>query len=211
MVASADGATAVAGRSAGLGGPADRAVFQALRSVADVILVGAGTVRAEDYGPPRTAQPDQRRRTERGQAPHPRIAVVSGRLELDPHARLFSDPTQRPIVITTAGADPERRTRLSAVADIVDAGDHTFDPEAALAALGKMGAAVVVCEGGPTLNGELISSGLVDELCLTVSPLLVAGSSARCAHSVQSPTPQRLELSRVLEDDGTLFLRYLRA
>lgn len=210
MVTSVDGATAIGGRSAGLGGSADRAVFVALRSIADVILVGAGTVRAEDYGPPRTSETDQRRRAERGQAPYPRLAVVSGRLQLDPGARLFSDPARRPIIITVAAADPERRARLASVADLVDAGDRTLDPDVALAALHQMGAAVVVCEGGPVLNGELVNAGLVDELCLTVSPLLVAGPSARCTHGAELAVPEQLELSRALEDNGTLLLRYLR-
>jgi riboflavin-specific deaminase-like protein len=210
MVQSADGATALQGRSGGLGGPADRAIFTALRSIADVILVGAGTVRAEHYGPPRTSARDQRLRLERGQEPHPRIAVVSGRLDLDPEARLFSDPARRPLVLTVEKADAERRARLAAVADVIDAGDTTFDPLAALATLRETGAGVVLCEGGPALNGELVNAGVIDELCLTIAPLLVAGPSPRCAHGAEPPQPEGLALSRVLEEDGTLFLRYLR-
>lgn len=209
MVASVDGAVTVEGRSGGLSGPSDKAIFFALRSIADVVLVGAGTVRAEDYGPPRTSADDQAAREARGQAPSPTIAVVSGRLDLDPAARLFADTPTRPIVFTTSAADPGRRRALDAVADVVSAGDARIEPELALAALYQRGARVVVCEGGPTLNGTLLERGLVDELCLTVSPVLVSGEDPRVIRGGTVHPPDRLLLDRALVEDGFVFFRYV--
>lgn len=211
MITSIDGATSVTGRSGGLAGPGDRRVFTALRSAADVILVGAGTVRAEDYGPVALDETLQARRVERGQSPLPRLAVLSGRLDLDAHGRLFSG--EPPIVITSPGADRARRTELTDVgADLVLAGtgDHV-DLPIALATLGEMGAKVVLCEGGPALNGALAAADLIDEICLTVAPLLVAGESARLVHGPALDDPTAFVPRRVLEEDGFLFLRYTRA
>ncbi len=170
MVASTDGATAVDGVSGSLGGEPDRVVFGAIRAVADVILVASGTVRAEGYHAPRTpdallvAGPGRR-----GQAPHPRLAIVSGSLEMDRSSSVFVDarPEARPIVVTSARADPDRRAALARVADVVEAGDAHVDLAGAVAALGARGAAVVLTEGGPSLLGQLAAADLIDELCLT--------------------------------------------
>ncbi|MEY2423542.1 MAG: hypothetical protein QOI95_3609 [Acidimicrobiaceae bacterium] len=190
MIATLDGATAIDGRSGGFGGPADKAVFAAIRSLADVILVGAGTVRAENYGPPRGGT---------------RLAIVTSSLDLEPDARIFSD-NYRPIIVTTASADPARRALLEPIADLMVAGESRVDLQALLRQL----SGVIVCEGGPSLNGQLISENLVDELCISVAPLLASGDSPRVAHG---PTPPRLEgmrLRHVLEADDYLFLRYVK-
>jgi len=212
MVSSVDGATALDGASGSLGGPADRIVFQAVRAVADVILVGAATVRAEGYGVPTVAdEPQAERRRSRGQAPRPRLAIVSRSLDLDLDAALFRDPEQPPFVVTTTDADPERRTALAGVAEIIEAGEASVDLRSALGRLHDRGARVVLAEGGPTLNGQLVAAGLVDELCLTLSPLLVAGPSRRLAEGPVGTGPLPLILDRVLTEDGFLFLRYVRA
>ena len=214
FVATADGATAVGGVSGSLGGDADKAVFRALRAVPDVILVGARTVRAERYGPPRLPDEVQAARRARGQAPLPRLAVITASLDLDPAARLFAgaDPDNRPLVITGAGGEPARRAALAAVSEaVVDAGDERVDPTAAMVELGRRGARVVLCEGGPTLAGQLVAAGLVDELCLTIAPLLAAGDAARVAHGPPVAELEHLRLARVLEEDGVLCLRYVRA
>ena len=171
MVASVDGAVTVEGRSGGLSGPGDKAIFFALRSIADVILVGAGTVRAENYGPPRISAEDQAARGRPRPSPLPDHRPRIGRLDLDPAAarvrRLAHAPDR---------SSPRRRrprsaaTALEAVADVVVAGEVHVEPDLALARLHERGAAVVICEGGPTLNGALLASGVVDELCLTVAP-----------------------------------------
>jgi len=150
MIASVDGATAVDGRSGGLGGPADRRVFVALRSLADVVLVAAGTVRAEGYGP--------------GTPP---IAVVSGSLRLDWDSPFFTTATHRPIVVTSGRAPAEARKRAT---DVLVAGDVEVDLVRAVEMLGERGFAHVLAEGGPSLNGALAGAGVLDELCLTVAP-----------------------------------------
>jgi riboflavin-specific deaminase-like protein len=210
MIASVDGAASVEGVSARLGGPADRAVFGALRAVPDVILVGAGTVRAEHYGPPRTPEAQQARRRARGQEPFPRIAVVSGRLDLDLTTPLFTGSSSRPIVITGTRPSPEQLAAASEVAEVVVAGEAHVDLGVALAALGRLGAAVVLCEGGPMLDGQLLAEGLLDEVCLTVAPLLAGGDASRIMHGPALARPEGLRLDRVLEQDGMLLLRYVR-
>jgi riboflavin-specific deaminase-like protein len=209
MVTSLDGATAVDGRSGDLGGPADKRVFGAIRSIADVILAGAATVRAEQYGPPRTPPAEQEARTARGQQARPRIAVLSGSLDLPLDSPLFQTPDARPIVITSGTADPARRRAVGAVAEIIEAGEARVDLAGALASLRRSGVEVVVCEGGPGVNGQLVAAGLVDELCLTVSPLVVGGASSRVAVGPEA-TPIGLRLAHLLTEDGLLFLRYVR-
>lgn len=209
MVASVDGAITLDGVSGGLSGPADKAVFFTLRALADVILVGAGTARAEDYGPPRTSPSDQEWRVGRGQAPFPTIAVASGRLELSPDGRLFTGSPTRPVVLTHGRSDPARRRALAPVADVVVAGEDALDPRAALGALRARGAAVVLCEGGPTLNGTLLGAGVVDELCVTVSPLLTGGPDARLVRGETLDPPVELELARQLVDGDVVLSRYL--
>ena len=192
MISTVDGATAIAGRSGGLGGPADKRVFAAIRSIADVILVGAGTVRAENYGPPRTGT---------------RLAIVTASLDLDPGARVFSD-NSRPMVFTTTTADDARRAALETVAEVIAVNDGPHvDLGAAIARLDG----VVVCEGGPTINGHLVAGDLVDEMCLTVSPLLAGGRSPRAAHGRDDEHARDLALVHVLEEDELLFLRYVRS
>jgi len=212
MVASADGATVVEGATAKLGGPADKRVFRLLRSLADVILVGAQTVRAEGYGPPRLNPEAQARRVARGQAPLPRIAVVSGSLALDWSSRPFADPTSRPLLVAPRTADRTALRQADDVADVVLAGEGLVDLGEALGQLSALGSTVVLCEGGPRLNAGLAEASLIDELCLTISPALVGGENhPGIIGAAQLPGMVGLELRHVLEEDGFLFLRYATA
>ena len=211
MVATVDGATAVSGRSGGLGTPADRDAFTALRALADVIVVGAGTVRAEGYGPPRTPEREQQRRLDRGQSRFPRIAIVSGRLDLDLSTPLFTEAPEPPIIFTGTAAAPAAREAAGEVAEVHLVGDAHVDLTAALHTLHDLGTAVALCEGGPTLNGQLLALDLVDEVCLSLSPLLASGESDRIIHGPTPVSPVALRLDHVLEEDGMLLLRYLRA
>jgi riboflavin-specific deaminase-like protein len=208
MVCSADGAIALHGRTEGLSSEADRFVFHYLRSLADVILVGAQTVRAERYGPPRITDARQAERVARGQLPVPRIAVVTGSLDLDWDGRLFSESPTRPIILTTSSADT---AAASKVADVIVAGNPRVDLGAALAQLYADGVAVVLCEGGPTLNGVLAAGDLIDELCLTIAPTLVGGDvgTGLLGH-VHLPDLLPMGLVHAFEDDGDMFLRYRR-
>jgi riboflavin-specific deaminase-like protein len=211
MIASLDGAITVDERSAGLGRPADRAVFSALRAVADVVLAGAGTVRVEGYGPPRPSAATRAARRARGQADAPRLAIVSRSLELDPAAALFAEAEAPPYVLTCEAAPTAGRQALESVAEVVVAGGEAVDLAAALAELHRRGASTVCCEGGPTLNGHLLAADLVDEWDLTVSPLLVGGGDAgRATTGPALPTPLEAELSWLLAGDGLLLGRWLR-
>lgn len=210
MISSLDGAITIEGQSGGLGRPADRAVFSALRSVADIVMAGAGTVRAERYGPARPTGQQQAARVARGQAEVPPIAVVTRSLDLDLAGRLFQSDGPRPIVVTCAAAPADRRAATENVADVIVVGDDTVDLPAALAALGERGAAVVTCEGGPRLNGDLVVDDLIDEWAQTFSPLLTGGESPRGAAGPTPPAPREMVLDRLLEGDGLLLSRWLR-
>lgn len=194
MVASVDGATAIGGVSGGLGGPADKRVFQALRSLADVIMVAAGTVRAEHYGPSTVP-----------------IAIVTRSCLLDWEAPLFTEPETTPVIVTVATAPADNRERADEVADVIVVGDHDVDLTRAVAALGERGARRVLAEGGPTFNGHLAAAGLLDEVCLTVSPSIVSGTSKRIVTGTHLQSPVGMTLRSLCEDDGLLFLRYRAA
>ena len=191
MISSADGAASVDGRSGGLGGPADREVFHALRAAADVVLVGAGTVRDEGYGPSKTV-----------------LAIVSRSCHLDWGAPLFTRPGARPIVITVATAPESERARAREVADVLMAGEDTVDLRQAVGELTARGHHHVLAEGGATLNGALLAAGLIDELCLTLSPHLVGGASRRIVTGAPSEVSRDLVLRSACEEDSFLFLRY---
>jgi riboflavin biosynthesis pyrimidine reductase len=217
FVSSADGAaTGPDERSGTLSGPADKALFQALRAAADVVLAGAGTVRTENYGRPRLTDDQQELRRSQGRPPLPRLAVVSASLRLDPAARFFAEAPadQPPIVLTTAAAlseAPDRAADLAAVAAVHPAGETTVDWGRALRLLhGELGADVVLAEGGPTVIGQLVTADLLDELCLTVAPLVVGGDASRIVAGARPEHAQAQRLDRIFTTDGFLFLRYLR-
>jgi riboflavin biosynthesis pyrimidine reductase len=211
MVSSADGAAILAGVTAGLSSPGDRHLFALLRALADVIVVGAATARAEKYGPAR--QRELWRDLRKGRTPTPPIAVVSARLDLDPASRLIAaaPPHARTIVITTAQAPHDRRADLAGRADVIVAGDEAVDLNAAVSALAERGHRRMLVEGGPHLLAQFIAAGLLDELCLTIGPLLAGpGASRIVAGSLPASQPLPLQLAHVLEDSGFLLCRYTR-
>ena len=211
FVASADGGGTAAGVSAGLSSPADRRLFSVLRDLADVVLVGAGTVRAEGYRAQRYGPERRRRRVQLGGSELPVIAVVSGALDLDPTSTLFTkaEVTARTMVITCRAAPADRLAALSEVADVLVAGEERVDLAAAVRGLAERGLTRVLCEGGPALFGGLLRAGLVDELCLTVSPMLTGPGAGRIVAGPPPDTTTRpLRLLHLLEEDGVLLLRY---
>lgn len=207
MVASADGAATAAGRTELLGGEADRVAFSRLREWCDAILVGASTVRVEGYGPPRPREASQQRRRARGLDAVPRLVVVTASAALDPSARLFSDPEQRPLLLVPGDVEAARIAVLTAVADVVEVGRGWVDLRAAMGALRERGVERLLCEGGPSLNAQLLREGLVDEIFLTIAPQLVGASRHRIVQG-PLPDPPPLELSELREHDGELLLRY---
>ncbi|WP_033261867.1 pyrimidine reductase family protein [Amycolatopsis vancoresmycina] len=208
FVASADGAVEIDTTSAGLSHAADRRVFLLGRDLADVILVGAGTVRAENYRGVVAGAKRLERRRRLGFDGVPPIAVVTRTAELDPDSRLFTETVVPPIVVTTETADT--RALEAAGAEVLRAGDGDVDLPRALALLAARGLRRIDCEGGPGLFARLVAVDLVDQLCLTVAPLLVAGTAGRIAAGAAPAVPRRLALASVLVEDGFTFLRYRR-
>lgn len=211
MISSIDGASSAGGKSGALGGPADRALLATLRSLADVILVGAATARTERYGPARMSPMARDRRRAAGLPEVPPIAVITRSCLLDWASPFFAEAEQRPVVITVASAPADGRRRAAEVADVVLAGDDDVEIERAVAALGERGAGSVLMEGGPSLIGQLAAADLVDELCVTLSPMLLSGDSRRILTGATLDPPTGLDLASVLHDAGFVFLRYRRS
>lgn len=211
FVTSIDGGVSVDGLSAGLSSRADRRVFRTLRGWCDGLLVAAGTLRAERYGPV-TLDADRRaRRVAAGLAPVPTLVVVSGTLGLDPDHPALAQAPVRPIILTRPDAPDDRRKALEAVADLLVTGDPDgLDLAAALTEMGDRGLSQVLCEGGPRLFAGLTAVDRVDEICLTVSPLLAGGAPGRISSGQPTPAARELALAHVLEDSGVLLLRYCR-
>ncbi len=208
FVTSLDGAVTLDGYSEGLSSPGDKRVFHLLRALADAVLVAAGTARHEGYGPLTIDARGQRLRRALGLPAYPTMVVVSGSLELDPAGSVFAGAPVRPVVVTHAAAPA--RPGLAAVADVLTCGDTEVDLTAALAALRGRGLGQVLCEGGPTLLGALTAADLVDELCLTLAPVLAGPGAGRITAGPPGP-PRALALRHTLAADGQLLLRYVRA
>jgi 5-amino-6-(5-phosphoribosylamino)uracil reductase len=211
FVSSVDGAVTVAGRSRGLSSPADKRIFALGRDLADVVLVGAGTALVEGYRGIKAREVRVERRRRLGLSPVPPLAVVTRRCSIEPDAPLVTDVSVATIVLTCAAAPEHRRRALAdAGAEVVVVGEDAVDPHKGLAALDERGLRRVSCEGGPTLFGTLIAADLVDELCLTVAPLLTGGDAGRIATGTLPEAPARMRLESVLCEDDALLLRYRR-
>ncbi|MEV4628813.1 pyrimidine reductase family protein [Micromonospora sp. NPDC049523] len=240
FVSSIDGAVAVNGFSAGLSNGPDKRVFGVLRMLCDALVVGAGTLRQENYGPVRL---DERRRAWRrahGMSEYPTLVVVSGALDLDPRQAAFAQAPVRPVVLTHARSTAP--AGLASVADLIRVSADTADPftrfeesseiglvnqvglvdqndridlvdrvdlTAGLAELHRRGHRQLLCEGGPYLFGALTTADLVDEVCLTVAPLLAGAGAGRITAGTPSP-PRGMGLRHLLAAESTLLLRYAR-
>jgi riboflavin biosynthesis pyrimidine reductase len=210
FVASLDGACEAGGTSAALSGAMDAELIGTLRGIADAVLVGAGTLRQENYRAVRPRAARREWRVATGRAEYPRLVVVSARLDLDPAHQAFANAPVRPVVITSRAADPGRRDALAPAADVLAHGDERVDLVSALAELREgYGLHHILCEGGPNLFGALHAAGLVDEVCLTVSPVL-AGAGAGRIISGPPGALTRMTLHHVLVTDNYLLLRYTR-
>ncbi len=214
MVSTVDGvARSPDGLTAGISSTADKQLFMILRDRADAIIVGAGTVRAESYGPPRSADPAARAAAGQQAAPVAVVLTRSGRL--DPAASLFSNPERRPIVVTVEAAAATARSRLDAVAEVVVFGRTTVDLAATVAFLHERGLTRLLTEGGPVLLADLVAENLVDELCVSISPLVAGGSypEGQATERILSgrilpDSPRTAVLTGLCEQDGSLFCRY---
>ncbi|QOV43604.1 pyrimidine reductase family protein [Streptomyces chromofuscus] len=213
MVSTLDGAAQHDGKSQPISNATDMRIFGTLRALADVVLVGAETVRQEGYRPARVRTEFAARREAAGQAPAPAIAVVSAGLDLDFSLPLFTSPVVPTLLLTGAAAARDRVAAAEkAGARVVVAGDGVgVEPARAVRALAELGHTRLLTEGGPRLLGQLVAAGVLDELCLTVSPMLTAGGAQRIAGGPSVAVPQRFELASLLEEAGFLFSRYRRS
>ncbi|MFI7074920.1 dihydrofolate reductase family protein [Micromonospora sediminicola] len=216
-VSSIDGLAAMNGTSAPLSGPGDQRVYQMVKRDADLVLIGAGTVRAEQYGPTMLTSLQVARRRSMGLAPYPTIAVVSRSLDLDLTGPLFQHHRgrhvpPRPIIVAPAATMPTVDPALAERVDLVAAGETDVDLALAVQKLRSLGHHRLVCEGGPYLAGKMARAGLLDEICMTITPQLLAVPGPRItAPSGTVPAGDDWQLHRSLLDErGNLFLRYTR-
>lgn len=208
MILSVDGCAAFGGVAGPLSNPCDQGLLRALRGFADVVLVGAGTVRAEQYGPVRLTPAQRAQRRQRGGVDGvPPIAVVTATGDVP--ESLFTEPAQPPLLVTTAEL-ARRRPSLQRRAEVLVAGDSAVDLGAAIGGLRDRGLRRILCEGGPMLFEELAVTGLVDEVCLTVSPTLAADPSTGRPPASRLAMPTRMELAHALRVGDYMFLRYRR-
>jgi riboflavin-specific deaminase-like protein len=202
MVASIDGRAQVNGRAAELGEEADLEMLLELRALADAVLIGPGTVRAEGYA--RLVGSEERRayRESLGLVPDPPAVIVTRSFELPWGAGLFADETQPVLVYTDSELDPPE---TAAPLEVV----RTAEPAAMLADLRSRGVAALLSEGGPTLNSALLEAGLVDELFLTIAPVITGDPAAlRIVEGQGLSSSKRARPVWVLRAQGELFLRY---
>lgn len=208
FVVSMDGAVEIGGRSRPLGSPDDTAAFTAMRAVADAVMVGAGTARIERYGPVQISDDTRARRVARGQQPVPRLVVVSRRGVLGAGDRMFSGG-HRPLLVTTRAALAEHPDLVD-LADVLECGDDDVDLRRAVGRLVGGGLERIVCEGGPSLLNSLLGSDLVDEMCVTFSPVIAGPQHLRLSGETPLSRPSRFQLDALLEGDGLLMARYGR-
>jgi riboflavin biosynthesis pyrimidine reductase len=213
MIGSLDGGATDDGKAGGLAGAGDRALFALLRHLADVIVVGASTVRVENYSGAQLPVAARQERQHRGQAEVPPIAVVTRSGNLDLSARLFTRTEVPPLILTTSRFYDDARRRLGSVAEVIDASGpepDSVDAATVLKILADRGLHRVLTEGGPLFLGTLIEDGLLDELCLTVAPILVGGGSKRIVTGLGN-VHAKMRRSHVLtDDDGYLYTRYVK-
>jgi 5-amino-6-(5-phosphoribosylamino)uracil reductase len=213
FIASLDGGATFGGKSGRLGGSGDRAVFSLLRELADVILVGAGTVRAEGYAGARLTIAQRQGRQARGQSEVPQLAIVTKSGRLDRHMPVFTRTEVPPLVCTCTAAADQTRRGLAGLADVVDCSiddPAEVDAAAVLAVLADRGLPRVLTEGGPMMFSSFVEHDLLDELCLTIAPTLVGGQAGRIATGPGQVLTAMHCAHVVTDDDGYLYTRYVK-
>ncbi|HEV2980979.1 MAG TPA: dihydrofolate reductase family protein [Solirubrobacteraceae bacterium] len=212
MISSADGRATIGGRAGLLGDAVDRELFHALRTVADAVLVGAGTAREERYGRLIRDPASRQRRREQGKSEEPLACVVSGRMDLPQELPLLATPEARVVIVTNSQAS--LASPAAHVEYLRAERDGMLDLHAALCELRERYAVeLLLCEGGPHLNANLLAAGLVDELLVTLAPKLAGGDPSRgealrIVAGAMLQTPVELALTGVLQSGSELFLRY---
>ncbi len=214
FITSVDGGATSGGSSGAMGGPGDRFVFNLLRELADVIVVGAGTVRIEGYSGAQVGVARRQRRQARGQSEVPQLAIVTGSGHLNRDMAVFTRTEVQPLVLTCTAASEQTRRALNGLCDVLDCSGRDpdkIDEAALLSDLAVLAMRRVLTEGGPTLLGSLMQGDMLDELCLTIAPCLVGGQARRIAAG-PGQLLTRMRCAHVLTDDaGYLYTRYVRA
>lgn len=214
FAASIDGAiTDSEGLSAGVSSPDDKRVFALLRATCDAVLVGAGTARAEGYGPVKIRESMQPLRRKLGMTNPPRLVIITNSADLDPTSPAFvdADPAARSIVVSSASANPGQIAALQEVAEIVLVGESGVDLAAVRDRLSDLGLFRLLCEGGPSLFGDMLTAGVVDDLCLTTSPL-IAGQSPENRTTLTGhnalPVHHSARLASLIQANDSLLARW---
>lgn len=214
FITSVDGGATSGGSSGGMGGPGDRFIFNLLRELADVIVVGAGTVRIESYSGAQLSVPQRQQRQARGQSEVPQLAIVTKSGHLSRDMAVFTRTEVQPLVLTCAAAAEQTRRLLSGLCEVVECSGgnpEQVDEATLLAILGARGMRRILTEGGPTLLDSLIQRDMLDELCLTIAPFIVGGQARRIATG-PGQLLTRMRCAHVLTDDaGYLYTRYVKA
>jgi 5-amino-6-(5-phosphoribosylamino)uracil reductase len=213
-ISSLDGGATTDGTSGGLGGAGDRRLFAVQRELADVIVVGAGTARAENYGGARMTASQRQRRQRRGQSEVPPIALVtrSGVIEHDLQVLTLSEVP--PLVLTCTANVGNARARLGSAAQVIEcsgADPNRVDLAVVLARLAERGLRRVLNEGGPTLLGAFVEADLLDEMCLTSAPMVVGGGAVRITAGAANVLVRMRRAHVITDADGYLYTRYIRA
>jgi 5-amino-6-(5-phosphoribosylamino)uracil reductase len=213
-IASLDGGATTAGTSGGLGGSGDRQLFAVQRELADVIVVGAGTARAENYSGARMTAAQRQRRQRRGQHEVPPIALVTRSGVLEHDLPVLTQTEVPPLVLTCAANADRARARLGSAAQVIACSStdaRSVDLSVALAQLADRGLRRVLNEGGPSLLGAFVAANLLDEICLTSAPLLVGGGAVRITAGDADVLVRMRRAHVIADNDGYLYSRYIRA
>lgn len=213
MITSLDGGATDDGKSAGLAGPGDHALFSRMRQEADVVLVGASTVRIENYSGAQMSLAQRQERQGRGQTELPPIAIVTHGADFEHDAKIFTRTEIPPLIMTSHDAVADARGRFGSTAEVIDASGSdadSVDLAVVLKTFAERKLLRVLSEGGPGMIGLLIAHGLLDELCLSIAPILVGGRAGRIATG-DGDAHTRMRRSHLLtDDDGYLYTRYVK-
>jgi riboflavin biosynthesis pyrimidine reductase len=206
MISTSDGRATLGGRTERISSDTDRELFHSLRTQVDAVMVGTGTIAIERYGPLARRPEVRARRAALGLPETPLCVTVSRSMELSVDAPLFQDPDTHVVVLTHSDREPPPcRCRLT----VERLPGDDLDLVAAAAVLQERhGVRAMLLEGGPTVLAAMVNAGLVDDLFLSVSPLLVGGDEPSLLEGTALDPPRALELVSVLEEESYLFLRY---
>jgi len=206
MISTADGRATLGGRTEGISSDTDRVLFHSLRAQVDAVMVGTGTIAIERYGPLARRPEVRALRTALGLPESPLCVTASRSMELPVDAPLFGDPDSHVTVLTNSDREPPPcRCRLT----VERLPGAELDLTACATLLRERhGIRAMLLEGGPTVLAAMLAAGLVDELFLSLSPLLVGGDEPSLLEGSALERPLSLELLSLLEEHGYLYLRY---